>query len=260
MLVTIMLQITPINAFQDNYIWALCQPDNPNCAVVDPGDADAVLRFLAQHNKQLSTILITHHHQDHTGGIQRLKQQFADINVIGPAEEQERIKGLTLLVQHGDVVNLAEFSLKLDVIGVPGHTFGHIAFYSAPVLFCGDTLFSAGCGRLFEGSPAQMWQSLQRLLQLPESTQIYCSHEYTLANIKFALTIEPENSALIAYQGDCQILRQAGLPTLPALLGREKQVNPFLRCNDSGLQHLWQKDSALELFRWLRASKDGFAG
>ena len=255
-----MLQITPIPAFEDNYIWALCHPDSPYCVVVDPGDADAVIDFLTQQKKLLSGILITHHHHDHTGGIARLSKQFPDISVIGPKAEHGRINGLTHWVQHGDCINLAELNVRLDVIAVPGHTLGHIAYYSAPVLFCGDTLFSAGCGRLFEGSAAQMWQSLQQLLALPNNTQIYCSHEYTLANINFALTIEPQNRDLIMYQQQCQQLRQAGKPTLPTSLEKEKQVNPFLRCNDASLQQLWHKETALELFSWLRASKDRFAG
>lgn len=253
-----MFQITPIPAFEDNYIWALCQPDTPYCLVVDPGDADAVLRFLTQHNKQLHTVLITHHHHDHTGGIARLAQLFPQLRIIGPGAEQQRIDGLTEQVQQGDTVHLPELNLQFNVIEVPGHTLGHIAFYSAPVLFCGDTLFSAGCGRLFEGSPAQMWQSLQELAALPDDTQVYCTHEYTLANLKFALFAQPDNAELASYAQHCAQLRQQNKPTLPALLGREKQINPFLRCNNKLLQQHWQQDSALALFTALRAAKDQF--
>jgi hydroxyacylglutathione hydrolase len=255
-----MSQITPIPAFEDNYIWALCQPDNSYCLVVDPGDATAVLQFLKQQNKQLHTILVTHHHPDHTGGIAKLCQAFPDVAVIGPTAEQHRIPGLTQTVCEGDSLSLPQFNLMFDVISLPGHTLGHIAFYSAPVLFCGDTLFSVGCGRLFEGSPAQMWQSLQKLLTLPDETQIYCTHEYTLANIKFARHADPDNTTLVEYAKNCTFLRQHNRPTLPSTLATEKQINPFLRCNNKTLQLKWQKNSALDLFTALRAAKDRFTG
>ena len=253
-----MFQITPIPAFEDNYIWTLCQPQNKRCLVVDPGESVNVLQHLTKHQLQLDTILITHHHADHTGGITVLKQHYPDVRVIGPAAEQHRIPGLTQTVSDGDKIALAAFELAFEVISVPGHTLGHVAYYSAPVLFCGDTLFSAGCGRLFEGSAEQMWQSLQKLMALPDNTSIYCTHEYTLANIKFALTVEPANTALIEYQQRCIALRLAKQPTLPTTMAQEKQINPFLRCNNKNLQQKWQKNTALALFSWLRASKDQF--
>ena len=253
-----MLKITPIPAFEDNYIWALCQPDSPYCVVVDPGDAAPVLDYLKLHNKQLHSILITHHHRDHTGGIATLRQHYPEAEVIGPAAEQQRINGLTQQVADGDIVALGGFGLQFKVIAVPGHTLGHIAYYSAPVLFCGDTLFSAGCGRLFEGSPAQMWQSLQKFLALPDETQVYCTHEYTLANLKFARFAEPDNQIVVAYEQKCLQLRQQNQPTLPVLLADEKQINPFLRCNNKLLQQHWQQDNALALFSTLRAAKDQF--
>ncbi|HEX5791631.1 MAG TPA: hydroxyacylglutathione hydrolase, partial [Rheinheimera sp.] len=222
-----MLQITPIPAFEDNYIWALCQPDSNHCLVVDPGNAENVMQYLAKHKLELDTILVTHHHADHTGGILQLRQRYPQLNVIGPAAEQQRISGLTQTVTDGDKVHLPRFQLTFDVISVPGHTLGHIAFYSAPVLFCGDTLFSAGCGRLFEGSPEQMWHSLQKLSTLPDDTRIYCTHEYTMANIKFALQAEPTNQALVEYASHCAQLRQKNTPTLPSLLATEKKINPF---------------------------------
>lgn len=253
-----MYQVTPIPAFDDNYIWALSMSDSPNCLVVDPGCADSVVHYLTSHKLQLHTILITHHHKDHTAGISRLRKLFPTVNVIGPIAEQERISGLTQTVTDGDSVSLPQFKLSFKVISLPGHTLGHIAFYSAPVLFCGDTLFSAGCGRLFEGSPKQMWQSLQKLKDLPDDTQIYCTHEYTLANIKFALYAEPNNSALVEYAAHCASLRQQNLPTLPSSLATEKAINPFLRCDNKTLQEKWQQDSALGLFTALRAAKDQF--
>jgi len=203
-----MIQITPIAAFNDNYIWLGYQPNHDRCFVVDPGDADVVLAYLKQHNKTLDTILLTHHHSDHTGGVAKLCQRFPDTKVIGARADLYRIKGITTAVEHGDTITLANFGLTFDILSVPGHTLGHIAFYSAPVLFCGDTLFSAGCGRLFEGTAEQMWHSLQLLMSLPDETQIYCTHEYTLANIAFALNVEPDNAALINYNKQCIERRQ----------------------------------------------------
>lgn len=255
-----MLQITPLPAFEDNYIWALCQPDSAFCLVVDPGDAHVVQRFLENADKKLVAILITHHHRDHTGGITALRHAYPHVRVIGPRAEAGRISGLTELVDDGDTVDIPELRCRFAVMSVAGHTAGHIAFYSAPVLFCGDTLFSAGCGRLFEGTPEQMLQSLQRLAELPDDTQLYCTHEYTLANIRFALTAEPDNAHLIEYAALCQKIRQQNLPTLPALLAKEKQINPFLRFNNKELQRAWQKNSALALFTAIRLAKDQFSG
>ena len=255
-----MFQITPIPAFEDNYIWTLCQPQNKRCLVVDPGESVNVLQHLTKHQLQLDTILITHHHADHTGGITVLKQHYPDVRVIGPAAEQHRIPGLTQTVSDGDKIALAAFELAFEVISVPGHTLGHVAYYSAPVLFCGDTLFSAGCGRLFEGTPEQMWHSLNKLSALAEDTQVYCTHEYTIANLKFALSAEPTNTALVEYAGHCAHLRKKNAPTLPSTLKTEKLVNPFLRCDNKVLQQSWQQDSALDLFTALRAAKDQFTG
>ncbi|MEH8017866.1 hydroxyacylglutathione hydrolase [Rheinheimera muenzenbergensis] len=255
-----MLQITPIPAFEDNYIWACCQPGSPFCLIVDPGDADAVQHFLTTENKILHAILVTHHHRDHIAGIAALRRAFPEVRVIGPKAEVSRIADLNEWVSDGDEVDITKLDIRFKVSAVPGHTLGHIAFYSAPVLFCGDTLFSVGCGRLFEGSPQQMWQSLTLLQSLPDDTLVYCSHEYTLANIRFALTVEPNNQDLLEYAALCQTLRQQSQPTLPALLAKEKQVNPFLRCNNKDLQQAWRQGSALELFTAIRRAKDQFTG
>ena len=255
-----MLQITPISAFADNYIWACCLQDSQFCLIVDPGDASVVQDFLQQNGKTLGAVLITHHHNDHIGGLAALRKAYPAARVIGPASEAWRISGLTEQVSHGDAVAIPELKLNVTVIAVPGHTLGHIAYYAAPALFCGDTLFSVGCGRLFEGSPLQMWQSLKQLMALPDNTLIYCSHEYTQANIRFALTIEPDNKALIDYAEKCAQLRKADQPTLPALLATEKAVNPFLRSDNSRLQQQLQQNSALELFSALRLAKDSFNG
>lgn len=253
-----MYSITPIMAFQDNYIWALCQPDNDFCIVVDPGDAKPVQTFLQQHNKQLAVILVTHHHHDHTGGIATLRQDWPNVRVIGPSAEQDKISGLTELVQHNDTVTIENMQLNFSVIRVPGHTLGHIAFYSAPILFCGDTLFSAGCGRLFEGTPKQMLNSLNTLAALPDETQIYCTHEYTLANLAFAAYAEPDNITATNYRQTCEELRHKQLPTLPSSMAIEKKINPFLRCENKKLQQQWQANSALDLFSKIRAAKDTF--
>ena len=253
-----MLSISPLAAFEDNYIWCLCQPANSYCVVVDPGDAKPVLEFLQQQQKELYAILITHHHPDHTGGLEQLQRAYPNVRIIGPAAEQSKIPLLTERVQQDDIVELSPLTCQFQVIDLPGHTLGHIGFYSEPYLFCGDTLFSAGCGRLFEGSPAQLHHSLQKLAALPDHTEVYCTHEYTLANLRFAVTIEPDNQALLSYQQDCLKLRAQNHPTLPARLATEKHINPFLRCENKALQHQFQQNNALGLFTRLRAMKDQF--
>lgn len=263
------MKIIPLSAFQDNYIWTIQSQNNATldansptasswCIVVDPGDAHVVVEYLQQTKQQLLAVLITHHHPDHTGGLAQLKQQWPALRIIGPKAEHLKIPMLTELVADGDLINFNTLDLQFQVLAIPGHTAGHIAFYSAPVLFCGDTLFSVGCGRLFEGSPEQMLHSLTRLSQLPNETQVYCTHEYTLANIRFALDVEPENQDLLQYQQECQIKRAKLQPTLPTTLSIEKKINPFMRCHDRALQLKLNKNSALELFIQLRAAKDQF--
>ncbi|SEA90924.1 hydroxyacylglutathione hydrolase [Alkalimonas amylolytica] len=257
------LTITPLAAFQDNYIWCLTKPDSDALVVVDPGDADVVLQFARTTKRQLSSILVTHHHWDHTDGIAALKQHWPNTQIIGPDYEAERIPSLTQTVHDGDIVQLEEFDLQFQVLHLPGHTLGHIAYYQssvdgAPLLFCGDTLFSAGCGRLFEGSPEQMHQSLQRLMALPNETLIYCTHEYTLANLAFARAVEPDNQAVIAHLTKCQQLRDNQLPTLPSKLATEKAINPFLRCHLPDLQRKYTSSSEQAVFTALRSDKDRF--
>ena len=203
--------------------------DGHQALVVDPGDAHPVQDFLAQHRLTLGAILVTHHHGDHVGGVHELRQATG-ARVFGPARETmpEPLQRLT----DGDVVKVMGLSFR--VLDVPGHTAGHIAYFGevpgdAPVLFCGDTLFSAGCGRLFEGTPAQMLQSLNCLADLPDATRVCCAHEYTLNSLRFALTVEPDNAATQAYQARAQALRDTLQPTLPSSIGLEKSVNPFLR-------------------------------
>lgn len=217
----------PLPAFNDNYIWLL--HDGGSALVVDPGDAAVVLNALEGLAVQLDGILITHHHGDHTGGVDVLRGATG-ARVFGPAHE--RVPEPLTRLGEGDSVEL--LGLRFQVLDVPGHTAGHIAFVARPadqppMLFCGDTLFSAGCGRLFEGTPAQMLDSLTRLANLPEDTHVCCAHEYTASGLVFARAVEPDNPALASYQAQVQNLRAKGLPSLPSTIRQEKLINPFLR-------------------------------
>ena len=221
------MYLIPIPAFADNYLWLL--HDGKRALVVDPGDAEPVQRALEQHALQLESILVTHHHADHTGGVDVLRQACG-AKVYGPATE--RIPQPFTPLQGGDMAHA--LALDFQVLDVPGHTAGHIAYYAPdingkPLLFCGDTLFSGGCGRLFEGTPAQMLASLDKLAALPGNTVVCCTHEYTLSNLRFALAVEPDNADLVAYQARCIRLREAGQPTLPTSISQELLINPFLR-------------------------------
>lgn len=219
-----MLHIKSIPAFNDNYIWLIENSDR-RCAVVDPGDAQPVLAYLQQQKLTLEAILITHHHHDHIGGVAELVRQYPHVDVVGPA--QEPIPTLTHPVEDGDQIEL--FNERFMVLGLPGHTLGHIGYVGDSKIFCGDVLFSAGCGRVFEGTMEQMFSSLNKLLSLPEETEIYCAHEYTASNVAFAMAVEPDNEQLQIYRDTVIRMRAQGQPTLPTTLQREKWVNPFLR-------------------------------
>ena len=225
-----MLEIIPIPAFQDNYIWLIS--NGRAAAAVDPGEAAPLLDHLERHRLPLCAILITHHHRDHCGGIATLAKRFT-LPVYGP--RRENVAGVTQPVGEGDVITLPPLGIQLRVMEVPGHTAGHVAYYGINSLFCGDTLFAAGCGRLFEGSPAQMTASLARFRALPEETRVYCAHEYTLDNLRFARTAEPGNQALLQRERVEQSRRDEGQPTLPSTIGLEKRTNPFLRWDDPDL-------------------------
>ncbi|SHO58566.1 hydroxyacylglutathione hydrolase [Vibrio quintilis] len=219
-----MLNIKSIPAFRDNYIW-LIQNQEQHCVVVDPGDAQVVLSYLQTHQLTLDAILITHHHADHTGGISDLIRHFPRLNVVAPADEA--IPSMTHPVRDAEQIEI--FGHTFDILSLKGHTLGHIGYYHQGILFCGDTLFSAGCGRVFEGSYEDMWLSLQKLMALPEETKVYCAHEYTAANLAFALAVEPENKDLQHYREQVNRLRANNQPTLPSTIGRELKINPFLR-------------------------------
>ncbi|MFM0254065.1 hydroxyacylglutathione hydrolase [Paraburkholderia sediminicola] len=231
------LEYVPVPAFDDNYIWVVS--DGHRAVVVDPGEAAPVKAYLAKRGWRLSAILLTHHHQDHVGGVADLLNGQA-VPVYGPAGEA--IEHLTRRLKNGDHVSIAAPALELSVLDVPGHTSGHIAYFQAadpqgtPHVFCGDTLFACGCGRLFEGTPKQMLASLDALAALPGATEVHCAHEYTLSNIRFALACEPGNVELQAWRDKATELRARDVPTLPTTIAHERAVNPFLRAGDPAVQ------------------------
>lgn len=222
-----MLNVTPVRAFNDNYIWLIQSADGASAAIVDPGDARPVLSHLQNQAINPIAILITHHHMDHTGGVKQLLDHYPNLPVYGPANP--RIATITHPLNEGITVTLSELNARFQVLEIPGHTMDHIAYYGEGMLFCGDTLFGAGCGRLFEGTPEQMHRSLSKLTALPGDTLMYCGHEYTLDNIAFAKWVEPNNADLLTREKDTQALRQQDLPSLPSQLDLERRTNPFLR-------------------------------
>lgn len=225
------MQIIPLPAFSDNYIWLI--REGRHAVVVDPGDAAPVLEYLQNNALRLAAVLITHHHADHVDGLPALLAEYP-VPVYGP--RREAIAGVDRPLDDRDHVSIEELGLAFEVIAVPGHTLGHIAYYTPGHLFCGDTLFCGGCGRIFEGTPAQLHASLERLAALPAETQVYCAHEYTLPNLRFARLAEPANAAREAFLAECERLRDAGRPTLPSSVGRERQINPFLRCSEPAIR------------------------
>ncbi len=251
------MNLNSIPAFQDNYIWVL-NDETGRCLIVDPGEAAPVLAAITENGWQPEAILLTHHHNDHVGGVSDLHRHYPNLIVYGP--EETRNKGTTKIVADGDRIRVLD--QEFHVFATPGHTLGHICFYSAPWLFCGDTLFSGGCGRLFEGTPAQMYRSLQRINTLPEETLICCAHEYTLSNMKFALSVLPHDLFINEYYREVKELRAKNQMTLPTTLKNERQINLFLRTDDIDLINEINKETKLlqseERFAWLRSKKDNF--
>jgi len=260
------LIVSAIQAFNDNYIWALANKNSNHLALIDPGDADVCIKYIEQNKLSLTTILITHHHQDHTGGIKALVEYYQkldkEITVFGPKLSTNPC--INQLVCEGDTVKVKGLELSLSVIDLPGHTLDHIAYYGQDNLFCGDTLFSGGCGRIFEGTAKQMFLSLEKLKSLPERTRVYCTHEYTLANLTFALTVDPSNKELVHYYNEVVTLRENNQNSLPSSIAREKKINPFLRCDNEHIQQSAKEYSEqplskpLDVFTIVRQWKDKF--
>lgn len=255
------MNIIALPAFADNYIWLL--HDGRRALVVDPGDAQPVLAALQQHGLELEAILVTHHHPDHIGGVSGL-HQGTGATVWGPA--REAIPEPFTPLRDGDT--LVALGVRWSVLDVPGHTAGHIALFAddvngTPLLFCGDTLFSGGCGRIFEGTPGQMLASLDRLAALPGTSRVYCTHEYTLSNLRFARTVEPANDALQRHEQDCIALRERQQPTLPSTIALERRINPFLRSREADVKRAvqaWRStpDDDVSVFASLRQWKNEF--
>jgi hydroxyacylglutathione hydrolase len=253
--------LEPVLAFEDNYIWTV--HDGRSALLVDPGEAAPILAWLAARRMRPAAILVTHRHGDHIGGIADILARYPGIPVYGPRHRQ--IARVSHPVGEGDRCEIAELDLSFAVLAVPGHTLEHVAYVGQGWLFCGDTLFSCGCGKVFEGTPAMLHASLTRLAALPADTLACCAHEYTLENIDFAVTVDPDNTALRAWRDQAEALRRAGRPTLPARMGDECTRNPFLRCHDRALQARiaaradrpgFRDDT--EAFTALRGLKDAF--
>jgi hydroxyacylglutathione hydrolase len=256
-----MIKVIAVPAFSDNYIWLIYNPHSSSVVIVDPGDATPVISHLENLGLRPEAILITHHHDDHIGGINQLTAKY-DISVYGP--KAERIAGITIPLNDGDKIKLDGLKAKFKILSVPGHTLGHIAYYGHNMLFIGDTLFMSGCGRLFEGTPKQMYHSLKKISNLPDHTEIYCAHEYTLANLRFARAVEPDNIMITNRLELCTQLRKKNLPTVPGTVGEEKNTNPFLRVHIPEIITAAEKFAGhdlhgdVEVFANIRSWKDNF--
>ena len=253
------LQVEMIPVLSDNYVYVLHNASAGATGVVDPAVAEPVLALLAERGWSLDWILSTHHHADHTAGNLEVKEKTG-CRIVGPRADRDRIPGIDVEVGDGDTFTLGDS--EAQVFDTPGHTSGHISFWfpGAKALFSADTLFSLGCGRLFEGSPAQMWSSLQKYDPIPDDTLVYCGHEYTLSNAQFAVTVDPDNEALKRRAAEVESLRANDQPTIPSQLGEERAANPFLRPNDPAIRKLLGMEGATdaEVFGEIRRRKDAF--
>ncbi|TDR18521.1 hydroxyacylglutathione hydrolase [Marinicella litoralis] len=253
------IQIHPIKAFEDNYIWVL--HNNSEAIVVDPGESAQVTRYLSDNQLTLSTVLITHHHYDHINGVEKLIADWG-CEVYGPLDDRITFKHHVL--EQGDNLAVKSMQIDFEVLATPGHTKSHICFYNNQWLFCGDTLFSIGCGRMFEGTAAEYVESLNKIKSLIPSTEVYCTHEYTLSNLKFALFIEPNNQGLLDYQQKINSMRKQNKASLPTRLETQLQLNPFLRTNDKNIQKIVSRrlnttiNNELTCFAELRKLKDSY--
>ncbi|MDJ0725677.1 MAG: hydroxyacylglutathione hydrolase [Prochloraceae cyanobacterium] len=257
------MKIYRLPVLSDNYIFLLHDREQNLAAVVDPAEAEPVLNKLKELNAELVAIFNTHHHGDHVGGNQKLQQHYPQLCVYGGEEDRGRIPGQKVFLKEGDRVEFAGRSA--EVFFIPGHTRAHIAYYFPPIqpedtgeLFCGDTIFAGGCGRLFEGTPAQMVESISKLRNLPDNTRVWCAHEYTLNNLKFALSVDGENSDLQSRYTQVEGDRRQDIPTVPSLLGLEKQTNPFLRWDSPSIQKAMNATEDALVFGRLRGKKDNF--
>lgn len=256
-----MIKVLPVPAFQDNYIWLIHNPSRNCVAIVDPGDAGPVINTLEKMQLKPVALLITHHHGDHVGGVNALLSHY-QVPVYGPLNEA--IPGITHPLKQGDKIEIPDLDVRFEIIDVPGHTAGHIAYYGHDKLFIGDTLFMSGCGRLFEGTAAQMHSSLEKIKALPDKTEIYCAHEYTLANLRFANTVEPGNPDIMQRIKTSQLARKNNNPTVPGTLEIEKKTNPFLRLKIADViaaaeNHAGRSlTNSIDVFACIRQWKDQF--
>lgn len=260
------MKLVALPAFADNYIWLL--HDDREAVVVDPAEGESVIAALGERSLALAGILVTHHHGDHVGGVQTLLDRFGPVPIWGPSQERLAFEPSAPVTRVRDGDTLERLGLTIRVIETPGHTAGHVAYHLQPpgesgLLLCGDTLFSAGCGRVFEGTPAQMQASLQRLADLSGDTRVCCAHEYTLSNLRFAAAVEPDNADVQRHQARCEALRAAGQPTLPSALALEHLINPFLRCSQPTVRAAARSrgaasDDPVAVFTAIRAWKNEF--
>lgn len=253
------IEIIPIPILRDNYVWIVIHKESRQALIIDPGEAQAVIDYVEDNNLTPSAILITHHHWDHTNGLQGLVDRY-DVPVFGSECSPNQL--ITHQVSGNNTVQINEFFPEYKVISIPGHTLDHVAYYAGDVLFCGDTLFAAGCGRVFEGTAEQLYSSLQALAALPSDTKIYCAHEYTLSNLRFAEAVEPNNSDIKMRIKKVKLMRDQHLPTLPSILSEEMLTNPFLRCHISSVMRSAEQQTGyalknpVEVFSALREWKN----